>query len=240
MKEQQKGQELPEESNVREPHPDQGFRKFWPMMKKMTWKERFKHIVFYYAKYALIAAFLIYMGIDVLYDAYKPKTEIILAGTAVNVHVSVEMQKRLCEDAFASVGGTDPKKQEVTLVANSISYTDLYSGASLQTKFLANDYHYAIMDKTGMEMLISMQAFPDLTDVLSESELEYWKDRYISVQTEGETYPIALDITGTPLAAGCVYDGERVFMSFPVNLETRAVIGPFMEYLHQSGLVTFP
>lgn len=225
---------------MQERHADQGHRKFWATMKEMTWKERIQHILYYYGKYMIIAVFLIYMLTDILIDAYKEKPEVLLAGTAVNVHVSVEMEKTLTEDIFSVVGGTDAEKQEVTLSPNKIDYTDVHMTSALQTKLLAGDYHYVLMDQTALDMLISMQALPNLYQVLPKEKWEPWNDRFISVQTEGVQYPVAIDISGTPLAAGCSFDGDRIYMGFPVNLDTLAVVETFLDYLLTQGLLNVP
>ena len=225
---------------MQERHADQGHRKFWATMKEMTWKERIQHILYYYGKYMIIAAFLIYMLTDILIDAYKEKPEVLLAGTAVNVHVSVEMEKMLTEDIFSVVGGTDAEKQEVTLSPNKIDYTDVHMTSALQTKLLAGDYHYVLMDQTALDMLISMQALPNLYQVLPKEKWEPWNDRFISVQTEGVQYPVAIDISGTPLAAGCSFDGDGIYMGFPVNLDTLAVVETFLDYLMTQGLLNVP
>lgn len=225
---------------MQERHADQGHRKFWTTMKEMNWKERIQHILYYYGKYMIIAAFLIYMLTDILIDAYKEKPEVLLAGTAVNVHVSVEMEKTLTEDIFSVVGGTDAEKQEVTLSPNKIDYTDVHMTSALQTKLLAGDYHYVLMDQTALDMLISMQALPNLYQVLPKEKWEPWNDRFISVQTEGVQYPVAIDISGTPLAAGCSFDGDRIYMGFPVNLDTLAVVETFLDYLLTQGLLNVP
>ena len=90
---------------MNEKHPDQGHRKFWSMMKELIWKERVTNFLYYYGKFAIIGIFLVYMLISVMVDAFAPKPEKILAGTAINVHVSVGMEKKLTENAFAAVGG---------------------------------------------------------------------------------------------------------------------------------------
>ncbi len=223
-----------------EQHADQGYRKFWPTMKGMNWKERIKHILYYYGKYAIIAAFLVYMFADLIYDAYKEKPENILAGTAINVHVSIDMERTLTEDAFPFMGGADTQKQEVTLVPNEIGPADLHMISALRTKLLSATYDYALMDQTALEMLLSMQALPDLNLLLPETKLAEFEDHFISVQTEGETYPVAIDITGTPLAAGCTYDGERIYLGFPVTGNTLEVVEPFYDYLITQGLLTKP
>lgn len=229
-----------EENNMSEQHADQGYRKFWPTMKGMNWKERIKHILYYYGKYAIIIAFVIYMCVDLVYEAYREKPENILAGTAINVHISVDMERTLTEDVFSFVGGEDSEKQEVTLVPNEINPSDLHIISALQTKLLAGDYDYALMDQTALEMLLSMQALPDLNLLLPEEKLAEFEDHFISVQTEGETYPVAIDITGTPLAAGCTYDGERIYLGFPVTVNTVEAVEPFYDYLMEQGLLEMP
>lgn len=221
-------------------HADQGYRKFWPTMKGMNWKERIKHIFYYYGKYAIIATFLVYMFADLIYDAYKEKPENILAGTAVNVHVSVDMERTLTEDAFTFIGGANPQKQEVTLVPNEIGPADLHLISALRTKLLSGDYDYALMDQTALEMLLSMQALPDLNLLMPQEKVAAWEGNCISVQTEEGTCPVAIDITGTPLAAGCTYDGERIYLGFPVNIDTLEAVEPFYDYLMAQGLLAKP
>lgn len=225
---------------MEERHADQGHRKFWATMKQMSWKERIQHILYYYGKYALLAAFLIYMLVDVLYDAYKEKPQVLLSGTAVNVHVSVEMEKMLTDTAFSYFGGEDPEKQTVTLVPNVLDNSNMYVVSAMQTKLLAGDYQYALMDQAALDMLVSMQALPDLYAILPKEKVDVWKDRGISVQTDTATYTVALDITGTALAAGCTYEGERIFLGFPVTSENPEKAEPIFDYLTAQGLLDIP
>lgn len=225
---------------MNERHADRGYRKFWATMKELTWKKRIEHFFYYYGKYMIIAAFLIYMFTDVLIDAYKQQSETLLAGVAINVHVSVDMEEKLTDGVFPYVGGTDTDKQEVTLSPSEISQTNLHMISALQTKLLSGEYHYVLLDQTALDILISMQALPDLYQVLPQEKVDLWADKFISVQTDGETYPVAIDITGTPLAEECTYDDGRIFMGFPVNLDSLAVIEPFYDYLIAQGLLTTP
>lgn len=225
---------------MKERHADQGHRKFLSIMKEMTWKERIQHIWYYYARYILIAAFVIYMVGDVIYDSFKEKPEQLLVGSAVNVKVSVDMERTLTEKAFPFVGGVDNEKQEVKLLPNEISPADLHRLSMLRTKLLSGDYHYVLMDQTGLDMLIRMQALPDLNKVIPSEEVAKWEEDWISIQTEKEKYPVAIDITGTPLAAGCTYEGDRIFLAFPVNKDTLSAVKPFYDYLMQQGLLAKP
>ena len=223
-----------------EQHADQGHRKFWATMKEMSWKERVTHILYYYGKYFFIAAFLVYVFADVLIYTNKEKPEQILAGTAINVHVSVDMEKILTEDAFFHVGGENTDKQEVTLNPNRLMPSDFILLSQMRTELLTGKYDYVLMDQTALEILLSMQALPNLYQLLPEEKWEPWNDRFISVQTDGKTFPVAIDITGTPLAAECTYDGNRIYLGFPVNIDTLDIVEPLLEYLVSQGLLETP
>ena len=80
---------------MKERHADQGHRKFWSLMKEMTWKERFTHIWYYYARYILLAICILYIAGDVLYQSFKEKPAEILSGTLINVTISTDLEKKL-------------------------------------------------------------------------------------------------------------------------------------------------
>lgn len=221
-------------------HADQGQRKFWPMMKSMTWKQRFQHIAYYYLKYILIAAFLVYIFVDVAYDSLKPKPEVILSGTLVNVQISDQMRNTLCDGAFTSMGGTDREKQTIRLEPNPISYTDMLAGNNLQTKMMSGDYHYCLMDQVGLEKLLSMQVLPDLRLVLTPQQLERFEGHLKYLKTETDIFPIAIDITGTALAEGCRWEGNSLYLSFPVIEGMIPAAVTFMDYLLGQGLLEIP
>ena len=225
---------------MNEKHADQGYRKFWPTIKEMKWKDRIKYFLYYYGKYAIIAAFLVYMITDLVYETNKEKPENILAGTAINVHVSMDMERKLTEEVFSSVGGEDVEKQEITLAPNEMGHTDLQMISAMRTRLLAGTYHYVLMDQTALEILLSMQALPDLKLLLPEEKLTKIEEQFVFVQVEEETHPVAIDITDTPLAAGCVYEGERIYLGFPVTVDTMEIVEPFFDYLMEQGLLAKP
>lgn len=229
-----------EESNMKERHADQGHRKFWSLMKEMTWKERFTHIWYYYARYILLAICILYIIGDVLYESFKEKPIEILSGTAINVSVSTTMERKLTDELLPYISRDDLGKQTVTLVPNKMDEWDIHNISTMRTKLLSGDYDYVLMDQVALDTLISMQALPSLKLLLPEEEVAKWEGSCIAVQSEGETHPIALDITGTPLAAECGYTGERLFLGFPVNQNTATVVEPFYNYLMEQGLLTKP
>ena len=222
---------------MQERHADQGHRKFWSLMKEMTWKERGIHIWYYYARYILLAIFALYIIGDVLYDSLKEKPVEVLSGTVINVTVSTDLERMLKEDVLDYVRRDDLGAQTATLVPNKMDDWDLGNISTLRTKLLSGDFDYALMDQTALDTLVSMQALPSLKLLLPEEEVAKWEESCMFVQSEGEKHPIALDITGTVLASECGYTGERLFLGFPVNQDTLSSVEPFYNYLVAQGLL---
>ena len=224
---------------MNEKHVDQGRRSFWKTMAGMTWKERAKYYWYYYGKYTIIGLLLLFMFVDIACQALRGKPEGLINGTAVNVKMSAEMEKKLTEDAFPYMGGEDPQRQEVTLVANELRPADLHIISMLRTKFLGGAYDYVLMDQTALDVMVSMEAFADLSLVIPEEKLSKWNERFAYAKnTSGELVPIAINITDTPLADGCTYQGEYIYIAFTV-INTRAhVVEPFFDYLTMELLTT--
>lgn len=223
-----------------EQHADQGYRRFWKTMAGMTWKERIKHILFYYGKYAFIAIFLLYMFGDLLWQTVREKPEQLFTGTAINVHVSLDGQKALTEDAFPFVGGVDREKQEIKLLPNKVAPMDLHMISNLQTKLFAGAYDYVLLDQTALNLFAPMNAFPDMRLLLSEEKMEPWKERFAYARIDGEQFPIAINITGTVLAKECTYEGEYMYLAFPVNKDRKSIVTPFFDYLSAELLENAP
>ena len=223
---------------MKERHADQGYRKFWSTMKEMTWKERVKYFAYYYGVYAVIAIFLLSISIDMLANALKEKPEQLLNGTAVNIHVKMDMQEKLIDDVFPVMGGTDPEKQEVTLVANTITWTDIHSSSYLNTKMQAGTYDYVLTDQEGLDKIAPMGTLTDMTLLLPAEKLEPWKERFAYGRVDNKDYPLAINITGTPLAKGCTYTGDYIYLAFTANIDRVHVVEPFFDYLIETGLLT--
>lgn len=221
-------------------HADQGRRKFFKTMADMTWKQRIEHIVYYYGKFILVGAFLLYMFGDLLWEIYREKPEPLFSGSTINVQISHDLHVALVDDLFVHMGGVDPEKQEVKLVANRVSQMDFELYTSVKTQLMAYSYDYVIMDQAALDSLVASRAFADLTLVLPEEKLEPWSDRFAYVTIEGGQYPVAINITGTSLAQECTYSGEYVYLAFPVHIDRASVVEPFFDYLSQELLTQTP
>ena len=206
----------------------------------MTWKQRVEHIVFYYGKFVLVGVFLIYMFGDLLWEMHREKPEPLFSGSTINVQISYDLHTALVDDLFVYMGGTDPEKQEVTLIANRVSEMDFNMNTSVKTQLMAYSYDYVIMDQEALDRMIASKAFADLTLVLPEEKLEPWSDRFAYVSKDEKKYPVAINITGTPLAQECTYSGEYIYLAFPVHIDRAWVVEPFFDYLCQELLIQNP
>lgn len=220
-----------------EQHADQGYRSFWKTMKGMTWKERIQHFCYHYGTLAIVVVILVAVLADLAYEFFKPKPEVILSGTAVNVKMWEETRVTLVEDAFDFMGGEDPEKQEVKLVANEVSRNTIGAAQTWNTWLISGDYDYLLMDTEALQVLMPMALFTDISLLLTPEQMDPWKngqtDRFCYAREEGkEQYPVAINIGGTPLAEGCQYEGD-IYLAFAVQEERAAVASRFFEYLTQ-------
>lgn len=217
-----------------EQHADQGYRSFWKTMKGMTWKERIQHFFYHYGTLAIVVVILVAVMADLAYEFFKPKPEILLSGTAVNVKMWHETNVALTEDAFAFMGGEDTEKQEVKLVANEVSQHSIGVAQTWNTWLISGNYDYLLMDDEALRILMPMGLFTDLRLLLTPEQMALWEERFSYVREEGkEQYPVVINIAGTPLADGCQFEGKDLYLAFAVQEERAPVAKRFFEYLTQ-------
>lgn len=217
-----------------EQHADQGYRSFWKSMKGMTWKERIQHFFYHYGTLAVVVVIVVAVMADLAYEFFKPKPEVILSGTAVNVKMWEETRVALTEDAFEFMGGEDPDKQEVKLVANEVSQSSIAVSQTWNTWLISGDYDYLLMDDEALRVLMPMGLFTDISLLLTPEQMEPWEERFSYVKEEGkEQYPVAINIGGTSLADGCQFEGKDLYLAFAVQEARAPVAKLFFEYLAQ-------
>lgn len=220
-----------------EKHADQGYRKLFQTMAGMSWKERIKYFLYYYGKAALIGILLLVMLGDILWDSLKEKPEVLYSGLALNVYVSQELEDALTEDLLAYLGTSESDNKEVTLAPMQFDEYEIQMISTMAQKIAAGVYDYVLLDQASLNQMALRAGFPDLNLFLSEEQLEPWSDRFAYGREEGrEDYPIAINITGTKLAEGCVYEGEYLYIVFPVIQETAHKIPALYDYLMENLL----
>lgn len=218
---------------MRQKHADQGYRKLRDVLKDMTWKQRWDHLIYYYGVAALVGIAVLIMGISVIIDVCSEDPYYLFEGMTVNVRWSDEAETAVTTDLFDHLGGTDPKKQYV--IANHFSLQE-YSAAmieSMYTRVATGEIDYILVDKFAMDAMAPWGFFTDLNLILSKEAMKQWEPYFVYAQDDmtEEIFPIAIDISKTPFAKECTYKGDYLYLGFTGN--TGREMGPeeFMEYL---------
>lgn len=218
---------------MRRKHADQGYRKLRDVLKDMTWKQRWDHLIYYYGVAAMVGIAVIIMGVSVIIDICSEKPVYLFEGMTVNVRWSDEVETAVTTDLFDHLGGTNPEKQYV--IANHFTLEE-YSASmieSMYTRVATGEIDYIIVDKFAMDALAPWGFFTDLNLILSPETMKQWENYFVYAEDEmdGKIYPIAIDIAKTPFAEECTYKGDHLYIGFAGN--TGREMGPdaFMEYL---------
>ena len=202
----------------------------------MTWKQRFDHLWTYY-KWVLGVLVGIAMIVSIVVTAVQQKQiDILFAGMSVNLDLSDEAQIYLSKDmeSFLVTG----EKQQVQLDMTGFgSLTDPETveynyNTALQVIALvsAAQLDYIMMDQTALSFYVTQAVFTDLTTVLTPEQLALFEGRIVYADpSEGEIYPIALDLRDTAFAADSQL--EEIYIGFPDNTGRDYKAGQFLDYL---------
>lgn len=207
-------------------------------LKTMTFKEKVEHIWTNFKEWILI-----FTGIFVLLVAYivtlLTNQQPVLSGYLLNVELSEAGRTYITEDYFATIGGT--KKQMVGL--QSGVYVENPTGQMIETNYAtmtqlagiitAESMDFLIADEYGMEMGISMEAYLDLNEFLTEEELTQWQSKLIYAQADGTdyAYPVAVDITDTAFAKDHITGKDPLYLGFIANTPHKENCRSFWEFL---------
>ena len=215
-------------------------RDYWhakDAMKDMTWRERIDYIWTYYHVHILIVVGVAALVISFLVTVLAPQKQVVFSGTTVNVTLSDAGRQYLTEQLFASMGGTDPEKQEVLCQESTLGQTEYgdTTGAEIMTlvaEIAAQSLDYIIMDELSMEYLSRGGWFGDVTEELTQKHLDLFADKLYTVQTEeGEILPVAIDITDLPFTQACTLKAKKVYLILPGNTERVEKTDEFVDWL---------
>lgn len=218
---------------MRGKHADQGYRKLRDVLKDMTWKQRWDHLLYYYGVAAVVVVAVIIMGVSVMIDAFSEKPAYLLEGMTINVSWSDEVETAVTTDMFDHLGGTDPNKQYV--ICNHFVLKE-YSASmieSMYTRVYTGEIDYILVDKFAMDAVAPWGFFTDLSLILSEETYEQWKPYFVYAEDDmdGKIYPIAIDVSKTEFAKECEYAGDHLYLGFTGNTGREMTPEKFMEYL---------
>lgn len=220
------------------------FREFIATLRPMTWRERMDHIWTYYKEIILIAAVVIILLSSIVSNALKPRLEVRMAGYLANITLSEDGSAYLKEDYLSHLGGS-ADSQTVVLSSTYFGGEDYltnmeanYNAALAPVlQVTAQEVDYMLLDEIALEFYLSKAFFMDLRQLLNEEELQqleltYYQPVDIDEKPVGESYPVAVDITGTAFAQGCAKDAKKVYFVAVANGPNKDDIRNFWEYLN--------
>lgn len=215
-------------------------RDYWharDAMKDMTWRERIDYIWTYYNVHILVTVGVAALVIAFLAVVLEPKKQVVFGGATVNVTLSEEGRQYLTDQLFTAMGGTDTSRQEILLQESTLGQTEYsdVTGAEIMTlvsDIAAQSLDYLIMDELSMEYLSRGGWFGDVTEELSESQLELFADKLYTVQTEeGEILTVSIDITELLFVKDCVPRSEKIYLVLPGNTDRAEKTDEFVDWL---------
>ena len=215
-------------------------RDYWHIkdaMKDMTWRERIDYIWTYYNVHIIITVSVVALVVAFLSAVLAPQKQVVFGGTTVNVTLSEEGKQYLTQQLFAPMGGTDPAKQEIFCQESTLGQTDYgdTTGAEIMTlvgDIASQSLDYIIMDESSMEYLSRGGWFGNVTDELNQEQIDLFRDKLYTVKTEeGESIPVAIDITDLPFVRDCALKVKKVYLVLPSNTKRAEKTDEFVDWL---------
>ena len=219
-------------------------REFIATLRPMSWRDRIDHIWTYYKEIILIGAVVIILVASILGNALKPRLEVRMSGYLANITLSEDGSAYLKEDYLSHLGGSADSQ---TVILNSTVFGGEGYLTSMEANYnaalapvlqvTAQEVDYMLLDEVALEFYMNKAFFMDLRQLLNEEELKqleltYYQPVDIDEKPVGESYPVAVDITGTAFAQGCAKDAKKVYFVAVANGPNKDDIRNFWEYLN--------
>lgn len=219
-------------------------REFIATLRPMSWRDRIDHIWTYYKEIILIGAVVIILLASIVGNALKPRLEVRMSGYLANITLSEDGSAYLKEDYLSHLGGSADSQ---TVILNSTVFGGEGYLTSMEANYnaalapvlqvTAQEVDYMLLDEVALEFYMNKAFFMDLRQLLNEEELKqleltYYQPVDIDEKPVGESYPVAVDITGTAFAQGCAKDAKKVYFVAVANGPNKDDIRNFWEYLN--------
>ena len=214
---------------------DQDRAKVRQFFQKMTFQEKCRYL---WGEYRLhMLAVLIDVSVLVAtVVGLLTKKEPVLWGVAINHSLSspdTQLQQWECAlalDDGCYISFYDSVRIDLEEVNDpqALSYGSAYQ---ILCAAAVNELDFVITDEAGLMFLYGDGICRDVRDVLDESLLKMY-DPYLYTPKELDV-PIALDLSGTPMAQKLGLKGQEVYLALPNLSGNDAVLLSFLHYLSE-------
>ncbi len=217
------------------------FRQLFADMKDMTFGEKVEHIWINFKEYIIVFAICTFAVSAFLYSVLKTEKEVLISGMLININISEEGLEYVSSDYFEHLGG-NKKTQEANVISTYFQLTgdkeDLEYSYSVYervtTMAIDGSLDFLITDELALKSFIQEEIYVDLNEIFSEQELAQFaaEDRITYAQPEdGEKYPVAINLQGTPFAEKYLQDNDDYYISFITTSPRLSLCYSYWEYL---------
>ncbi len=217
------------------------FRELKVILKPMSWKARLDYLWTYYKIVPILFVCLLAVISVVVTSIQNSKIESLHSGVLFGVTVSEEASGVLSDDLLAYFEGDGEERvvycnSFTYMEGNDPAYLEVNQASSMQlvASLAARELDYVIFTAGTYKNYVHPDGYyEDLRRVLTAEQLEelsdllVWTEKYEDI----ESYPVALDISGTEFAKHCNRVGEELYLVIPIanpNLERTPL---FIDYL---------
>ena len=209
------------------------------VLKNNGFKGRFEYFVYYYKWHVIIGAVILLFGGSMIYDVVTQK-DVALQVVYVNGFPNVETTEFMAD--FQKTIEIDENKEETLLDdtfyinAQSPSYYDEQSIEKLLVMCSAGTVDVCVVDESYFGNMAEGGYFLDLSTVLSDEQMEQYKDRIIWYDcpnniTEGEE-AIAIEVTNaSKLISTQSFPNTKCYYGILVNAKNIDNSLAFLEYI---------
>ncbi len=216
-------------------------KRFFAVLKPMSWKQRIEHIFSYYEELVIVAAIILAVIIFVSIAVSKDDKAVIFGGAFANVDIN-QIGYDYLSDGLIEHLGADPETQRVDLSSTAfkevtqVSELDVSYNAAMKpiAKIEEGVLDYLVMNEDAMEFYMTQYALMDLTEVFTADELAAMEDDliYVYLEVESVRYPIAIEVTDMPFFKDCVDVSKPVYFGFTGHKEDSEEYRAFWAYLN--------
>ena len=209
-------------------------------MEPMTFREKLDHLWTYYYWVLIVLALAVMIVCIVVSSARRLSMDVLIAGVFVNADVGLDGRSYLDEQYFEKYGGNAEKQRiELTdIIFQDLSVTEdvgySYNATlRLMAMLSAQEVDYIILDKIGLEYYLGQDIFVDLSELLSEEELDRWKDDliYLTYEEDEITIPVAININNTAFGQKYLTSDKDHYIGFAANTPRQEARQLLWEYL---------
>lgn len=209
------------------------------VLKENGFKGRFEYFAYYYKWHVIIGAIILIFGGSMLYDVLTQK-DVALQVVYVNGFPNVETTEFMAD--FQKTIDIDENKEETLLDdtfyinAESPSYYDEQSIEKLLVMCSAGTVDVCVVDESYFSNMAEGGYFLDLSTVLSDEQMEQYKDRLVWYDcpdniAEGEE-AIAIEVTdAAKLVSTQSFPNTKCYYGILVNSEKIDNSLAFLEYI---------